>query len=261
MPRKRERFDRTDVPRVGPYTNIIGAVVCVVVFVAVAVIVALVWNRVSLESRLGDTGLSDALDEQASATVPEGGYVASTDEIECVLLLTADSLDTTGAALSSAQILSINSTQGTATLVNVPAEATLTSGDTTATLGELFTSQGYAACVAPLASAANVHFSHVILATGDVISDAASLAGMDATSLVRSASDLLSRLRTDLDASGLLALAETLSGIGVSNLATADAALVPGTTTDAEGNVTETGYQVLDSVQLDVTLGTLVPAA
>lgn len=261
MPRKRERFDRTDVPRVGPYTNVIGAVVCVAVLVAAVVVVALVWNRVSLESRLGDTGLSGALDEQASVSVPDGGYVASTDEVECVLLLTADSLDATGAALDSAQILAVNSTQGTATLVNVPTEAAVTSGDATTTLGELFTSQGYAACVAPLASAANVRFSHVVVATGDVISDAAALAGTSTSDLVRSASDLLSRLRTDLDATGLLALAETLSGIGVSNLATADAVLVAGTTTDGEGNVAETGYQVLDATQLDVALGTLVPGA
>lgn len=261
MARKRERFDRTDVPKVGPYTNVIGAVVCVVVLVAVAVVVALVWNRVSLESHLGDRGLSDALEGQASAVVPDGGYTASTDDVACTLLLAADSLDATGATLTSAQILSVNSTQGTATLVTVPVEVSLTAGDATTTLGELFSSQGYAACVAPLASAANVSFSHVIVTTGDVIDSAASLAGTDPGSLVRSASDLLSRMRTDLDAAGLLSLAETLSGIGVSNLATADAPLAAGTATDEAGNVVETGTQVLDSTQLDVALGTLVPAA
>ncbi|MBM6774618.1 hypothetical protein [Olsenella profusa] len=261
MARKRERFDRTDVPKVGPYTNVIGAIVCVVVLVAVAVVVALVWNRVSLESHLGDRGLSDALEGQASAVVPDGGYTASTDDVACTLLLTADSLDATGATLTSAQILSVNSTQGTATLVTVPVEVSLTAGDATTTLGELFSSQGYAACVAPLASAANVSFSHVIVTTGDVIDSAASLAGTDPGSLVRSASDLLSRMRTDLDAAGLLSLAETLSGIGVSNLATADAPLAAGTATDEAGNVVETGTQVLDSTQLDVALGTLVPAA
>ena len=65
----------------------------------------------------------------------------------------------------------------------------------------------------------------------------------------------------DLDAQGLLSLAETLSGIGVANLATAEATLVAETTTDEAGNATETGYQVIDRAQLGVALGLLVPAA
>lgn len=260
MARKRERFERIDVPRGGPHRNLIGAVVCVAVFAVAALVVYLVWNRVRLESRLGDANLGDALAAQDAEVVPDGGYVASTDEFECVLLLTADGLED-GATLSAAQILSVNRTQGTAVLANVPVEAKVTVDEEPTTLAELFSSSGYAACVAPLSSAANVSFDHVIVATGDVIEEAAGLAGLSPSELIRSASGLLSKLRTDLDAQGLLSLAETLSGIGVANLATAEATLVAETATDEAGNATETGYQVIDRAQLGVALGLLVPAA
>ena len=48
MFRKRERFERSDVPRETPYTNVIGVVVLVVVFVALAMTVMAVWNRVKM---------------------------------------------------------------------------------------------------------------------------------------------------------------------------------------------------------------------
>ena len=101
----------------------------------------------------------------------------------------------------------------------------------------------------------------MIVATEDVLDEAASLAGSSASELVRSASGLLSKMKTDLDAEGLLSLAETLSSIGVANLATVDAPLVAETTTDEEGNTVETGRQIIDRVQLDLALGLLVPAA
>lgn len=261
MPRKRERFERIDVPRESPYRNVIGVVVCVAVFALLAIIVSLTWNRVQLESRLGDSDLSDSLATQASTYVPDGGYVASSDEIECVLLLTADSLDATGATLASAQILSVNTTQGTAALVSVSTQVKLTVDETATTLADLYASQGYAACVAPLSTAANVSFDHVVVSTGDVLERAAALAGSDPSDLVSAASELLSQMRTDMDAETLLSLAETLSSVGVSNVASSEAVLVAETTTDEEGNVIETGYQTIDQLQLCLALGTIVTAA
>lgn len=260
MFRKREKFDRTDVPRDSPYKNVIGAIVCVVVFAAVALAVYLVWNRVRLESRLGDADLSSAVKAQDEAVAP-AGYVASSDELETTLLLTADSLEPAGAALQSARVLVVNKTQGTAALANIPLEAKVVRDSEPSTLAELFSSAGSAACVEPLASACGLSFDHVVVATGDVIEEAAALAGSGTTNLVRSASGLLSKMRTDLDAAGLLAMAESLSSVGTANLSQVDAVLVPETAQDADGNTVETGYQLVDTAQLGVALGTLVPAA
>ena len=50
MPRRRERFERSDVPRASTHRSVIGAVVCVAVFAAIAAVVVFLWNRVTLES-------------------------------------------------------------------------------------------------------------------------------------------------------------------------------------------------------------------
>ena len=178
----------------------------------------------------------------------------------CTLLLTADSLDEQGATLSAARILAVNEAQGTASLVSLPTDLALTVDGGQTTLAELFSSEGYAACVVPVASAAGVSFSNVVLATSDVLEEAASLAGQGTADLVSSASGLLSRIRTNMDATGLLSLAESLSAIGVSNLSASDAPLVAEMTTDEGGNAQETGRQVLDQTQLGLALGTLAPA-
>lgn len=257
MARKRERFERTDVPVPSQRRNVVGAVVCVAVLALTAAVVWFVWGRVSAESNLGDVSLGEALGQQAAPEAAEG-YVA-VDGVSCTLLLTADSLDD-GAALTSARILAVNAAQGTASLVNLPTDLALTVGDSQTTLAELFSSEGYDACVVPLASAAGVSFENVVLATGDVIEEAASLAGQSTQELMSSASGLLSSIRTNLDATGLLDLAETLSPIGTANLATSDAPLVAETVTDEAGNATETGRQVLDRTQLGLALGTLAAA-
>ncbi len=259
MARKRERFERTDVPSPSPRRNAIGAVVCVAALAVAALVVGLVWNHVSQDTNLGDVSLGDAIGQQAAAPGAGEGYVA-TEGVSCTLLLTADSLDEQGATLSAARILAVNEAQGTASLVSLPTDLALTVDGGQTTLAELFSSEGYAACVVPVASAAGVSFSNVVLATSDVLEEAASLAGQGTADLVSSASGLLSRIRTNMDATGLLSLAESLSAIGVSNLSASDAPLVAETTTDEEGNAQETGRQVLDQTQLGLALGTLAPA-
>lgn len=258
--RKREMFDRTDVPRESPYRNVIGAVVCVVVLSATALVVSLVWNRVKLESRMGDADLADAVSAQSSVSAPSG-YVATEDDVSTYLLLTASSLDASGATLSQARVLALNTTQGTAALAAVPTEVKVTSGEEATTLADLYSRSGYPACVAPLSAAAGVGFDHVVVTTGDVLEEASTLVGGDASNLVSSASGFLSKIRTDMDAVQLVSLAEALSSVGVANVARLDAVLVAETSTDADGNVVETGYQLVDKAQLGAGLGLLVAAA
>lgn len=232
----------------------------VAALVATAAVVLLVWNRVRLESRLGDSDLSGAIAAQPAQVAQDAvGYVASTDDIETVLLLTADGLDPVGPALVSVRILALDRTQGAARLVSVPIEAKA-DAESSATLAQVYGEQGYAACVTSLASASGVSFDHVVVATEDVIEQAASLAGTDASSLVREASGLLSKIRTDLDAAGLLSLAEGLSSAGA-GVESSEAILVPEAVTDEAGNPVETGAQVIEKTQLAVALGLLVPAA
>ena len=259
--KNRERFERTDVPEPSPRRNLIGAIVAASALVVTAIVVFLAWNQANLESRMGDHALSDAVDTlaQYDEANPPKGYAVSEDDISYTLLLTSDSLDE-GGTLSGVRILAANATQGTASLVNMPVDLALTVDDTPTTLAELFSSQGYAACVVPLGRAAGVAFDGVILATGDVIEEAAQLAGSGADNLVRTASGLLSKIRTNLDAAGLLALAERLAAVGTSNLVTSDAELTAEKVKDEDGKSTETGRQVLSASKMGVALGRFVAA-
>lgn len=261
MFRKRERFERTDVPRESPYRNVIGVVVCVVVLAAVALTVSLVWNRVSLESRLGDTGISSSLDSVGSVAASADGYVASTDDREITLLLTTDNVDATGSTLTSVRLLSVNHTRGAAGYINLTTDVAVPTDSGHVTLSQLFSEQGADACVAPLASVTGIAFDHVIVATGDVVEEAVALAGSDPSSLVRSASDLLSTIRTDMDAAELVSLAGDLSAVGVANITAFDAPLTADMATDESGASVATGLQTVDATQLAITLGLLVPAA
>ena len=244
MFRKRERFERSDVPRETPYTNVIGVGVLVVVFVALAITVMAGWNRVTLESRLGANDLTDSLSAQAKASAADG-YVASSDELESTLFLTVSSAaaDAGGTQLSDARILTVNKTQGTAVLATVPVSAEVASGETVTTLADLCAQSGADAC------------KHVVVATGDVLEKAVQIVGASKVNLVGEASDLLGLMRTDMDASDLLAFAETVSGVGLGNIQRTEASLV------ADPDQAEAGLQAIDKTALCLTLGTIVAAS
>lgn len=69
MFRKRERFERSDVPRESPYTNVIGLAVITIVAVLVGIVVVTIWDRAQLESHLGDHGLNKAVKARASQAI------------------------------------------------------------------------------------------------------------------------------------------------------------------------------------------------
>lgn len=259
--RKRERFDRIDVPRDSPYRNVIGVVVCAAALSLTALVVLTVWNRVNLESRLEDRGLESAVGGQSSTYVPDGGYVATEDDVETLLLLVTSSLDEgAGAALDSAHVVVMNRTAGTGVDALVPNETKVSVGDSSSTLADLFQASGYEEVVAPLAKSLNVRFDHVIVATENVLPEVAGLSGVQVGSLLGEGADLLVKMRTDLGADSLVSLASTLSGIGVSSLAQVTVSLYPETATDEEGAAYETGFLVPDRAELGTQLGLLAAA-
>ena len=259
MPRKRERFDRSDVPRESPFRNVIGAVVCVLVLVAAAVVVKVVWGRVSLESRLGDVDLSDALSEQVTQDLSEGtGFVYSDSAFEEAVLFTTD--PSSESTLASARVIAINMTQGTVELANIPLSAKV-DFENSATLADVFARSGADAAVEALSAAVGITFEHVVVSSQDALTAATALAGAGVTDVARESPDLLSTLRTDMSASELVSLAETLVSLGAPAATPFDAPVVAETVTDADGNVTETGAQLIDKTQLAIALGLLVSPA
>lgn len=259
MARKRERFERTDVPKVTSKTPIIGVIVIVVVFGITALVVSYAWRRAQAASHLGDNTLDSSI--SSASSVSDLGYATSTDSFENVLLLTSDVLDTAddgGTTLVSAELLVYDTTTASGSLVSIPIDVAVTSNGTETTLSELFAASGAHACVSPLVTATNIPISHVIVSTGAVWDEVASLSGVGVNALVSRASDFLSSIYTDMDPSELLDLAEKVQSTGTANLTRLDAPTSDETTTDSDGNTTSTGRKIIDQVSLGLSVGTLV---
>ena len=284
--RKRERFERTDVPNPGPYTNIIGGAVIVVVAIALFFIVSNVADRVSKETRLDDNTLAKQVSNQSSMTVTDERYSISQDTFTKILILKVASADDvkSGTQLQSAHILAIrehtasnddasdsgddsdepedaeqDTSSITATLADISTDVKVTSGSTSASLADLCSSQGAAACVLPLNSGANVKFSHVIVTTDSVLSAIQGLSGTDSSKLLEDSLDLVLKIRTDMTAKELVALGDKISQLGgVDAIVGFEAPTTAETAQQTDGATYETGYQVIDKTGLCASLGTLV---
>ncbi len=271
--RKRERFERTDVPVPGPYTNVIGGVVLALVAALVFIVVSRVSARVAKECRLGDTTLSKQVSSQSAMTVTDASYSISQDTFTKVLFLTVSDVSDLkkGTSLASAQVLLIHEidrdaddehpeawVETRASLATIPLEAKVTSGDTSATLANFCASKGAAACVVPLNAAANIKFTHVVVSTEDMFAQLKSFEGADSETLIDTHEALLKKLYTDMSAAELVTIANKASLVSDENLNRVDAPLVAETAQAEDGSTVETGYQVIDRTGLCTSVGTLV---
>ena len=260
MPRQRERFERTDVPRENPYRNVIALVVVVASLVVVVLVCLTLWARVQREVRLGDNDLEDAISGVSVASRIDG-HTASADTFNKVLVLTTSSLGGSGCTLSGAYAVIVNETQGTAIVANIPTVAKVTSNDTGYALADLCAASGAASVIQPLFSATNVSFDHVIVTTSsvdDVLSRVAGISGSSADDFVTDNGPLLDVIATDMSAASLITFAGEVKAAGGSDIARVDAPTHAETTQAGDGTTTETGYQLVDIVALDQAVGLLV---
>jgi hypothetical protein len=251
--RKRERYERSDVPRGGKHTTAIALVVLAVIVIGVALLVSFLWRLANQSTTLGDDSLSEGIAAQGDQATIDG-YTASTDDIECVLVLTVDDVSSDSPTLGQVQILSLDATSGTGVLVALPLDTKVTtdSGDTT--VSELFASDGAGGCIAPLSEATGVPVSHVVVVESDFWDQAASLSGSSTDELMSEASDLLSQVRSDMDANQMVDLLSEARSIGIENLTRSDAVCT--TEDDGAGGT----RSVVDQALLGLALGTLVAA-
>ena len=269
--RKRERFERTDVPTPGPYTNVIGVAVLVVVAVALFVVVGRVADRVGKETRLEDADLSKQVGKQSSMVVTDDQYSISQDAFTKVLFLTvADASDMEkGTQVTQAQVLLLHekpvqaedgseTTQTVASLATLPLDAKIGSGDDAATLAEYCAAHGPTACVVPLNAASNIKFTHVVVASEDVLEQVMALSGSDPSKFIKESTTLLMKLRTDMTPAELVDVGTRATGVGAENFNRVDAPLVAETTQADDGSTVETGFQIIDRTALCTSVGTLV---
>ena len=271
--RKRERFERTDVWQYDPRYNFVAIGVLVIVFVGFIILLVSLWGKANQPTRIKDSRLSTAVEGQSGARAPEG-YNFSSDKFTNVLLLTVDDPAAASPVLQKADILTLDATTRTGAAANIPLAVTVTVGDAPITRAGLCATQGASACVAPLATAANLRMTHVVVASDNVWSRIAELKGAGLSSILGSSSEIFSLINTDMGVGDLMDLAELIQSIGVNNVRRFDA---PTTTEGGEEAKEEESDEeseedseekaqsgperlVLDKVQLGADLGLLVAA-
>lgn len=260
MPRQRERFERTDVPRENPYRNVIALVVVVASLVIAVLVCLTLWARVQREYRLGDNDLEDAISGVSVASSIDG-HAASGDTFNKVLVLTTDSLGGAGCALSGAYAVIVNETQGTAIVANIPTTVKVTSNDTGYALADLCAASGAASVVQPLFSATNLSFDHVIVTTSsidDILGLVAGASGSTADGFVTDNGHLLDVMDTDMSAASLIAFAGEVKAAGGSGIGRVDAPTHAETVQAQDGSATETGCQLVDIAALGQAVGLLI---
>lgn len=252
--KKRERFDRTDVPTPSPRRNVAGVVVILAVFALLGLTVKVVWDRVQLEAHLSDSDLVDACDATSNYTAPTG-YASSTDEFDRVLMLTVDTLDE-GSQLTQAQILVVNTTQNLGYLVNVPIDGKAIYNDEQMSLKDCYAQYGVVGAASGLSLGNCMGYSSMIVSTGVSVDQIAALAGTSDVDFVSSNKELLGQLKTSLDSDGLVALANEVAGIGVANFTPVDTPVFSeATVTDENGATVGAGYYPQDGYSLMVMVG------
>lgn len=255
MARKRERFERSDMPHDSAHRTRWAIIALVIIAIVLVLIVRLCWALAMRDSNLGDSDLSSSLAAQSTLSAPIEGYTSSSDVFTNVLLLTVDDIYSDSPTLLSAQLLSLDATTSKGILVSLPLDSKVSNSGGETTLSALFASSGAAACVAPLAAAGNITVSHVVVATSDVWDEVGKLKGSGVQSIVSSASGIFNSIKTDMDVGTLMDLAELVQSIGVSNFTKVDAPVSDGTLGDG------TPVKALDQIQLGVAIGALVASS
>lgn len=223
MPRKRERFERTDVPRNNPLRPYIAIGVIAVVVIVTIITVTTLWRKANQMNGLNDTALNDALYEQKSTKDPTDGADWSEDDFSNVALFIVDDIHADEPQLQAAQILVRDMDNPRATLVNLPLNTKMLANDSNVMLSTYYHDAGPEACLPAFTDAASIHVSHVIIASDRIWDQLELLKGSVVPVLLGPLTDELETINSDYHTTELIALGDWLRELGFENIAHLDA--------------------------------------
>ena len=255
MFRQRERFERIDVPTPSALRNMVSLVVIGVVAVATLIICARCWHKANQMNYLNDSALYDALYEQAEVSAPSGGREWSENDHSNVLFFIVDDIHADTPQLQAAQILVRDVDANTAVIANIPINTKLTVGESTTFLSRVFEEHGLAGAsmaLAPFTDAANVHVSHVIVATDRIWSQLGTFEGPTLKALLSKQTNDVDTVAADFSTGELVRFAETLQAIGIENIPQVDAP------TNVENLEDGSEVVTIDRQELPIQLGIFV---
>lgn len=256
MARKRERFERSDVPKDTKYRPLIGLAVLAIIGAVGFFFVRTLWGHVQIESRMGDPMMVDALDDQTGPTTLEGNFEYTENDIEKIFFLQVDDVDAERPKVVAAQLLLLDPTGGTAHLVDVPVNMLVNSEGSSYAFNEFFSSFGPEASVRLLATAYNIYADHVIMGTINPWDRIMGLDGVSSFEVVGKDEEFVRSMRTDLDAGDIVKHAALLNTLGVGALEVETTPLVGGT--PAEGEEAPATVSI-DLVPFGIQTGILIP--
>ncbi len=233
-------YERPDVPKDNPNRNKIAVVVIMLVAVGLFVLGSTLWRLANVHSALGSGEVERALaaatvsDEAAQQLADAAGATRTGDDVECVLFAIVASKDSS--ELSGLCVASIDGTQGTARLIRLRTDALVAAGDASSSLGQLYADKGLAGLASALASASSVPMDHAVIMTQEGWDTFLEVAAQGSSALKRSATKLMDGIvKSDLDAAGLLDVAQRALSMGVSADDITDAGVADDQTLDVVG--------------------------
>lgn len=251
---KRQRYERTDVPKGGPRATVIALIALVLIAAGGWFLVQALWARAKFDSYRGDATLA------SSVSTPEelksiDGYVTSDHIFDNVLLLVVDDVDAEAPVLADAKILCLDITAGSGTLVTLPTDVRVNPESNPQHLADLLAGSGASACVSAVQRRCGIPITHVIMTDATGWESLQGLDGIGAQELTGRIMGLLSHMHTDMDAPGLIEFDERLQAVGFGNIAQLD--MRPGSEwTDDAGVV----WNVVHDYEVAPAIGYLVPA-
>lgn len=214
---KRERFERTDVPRRNPLRPYISIAVIVVTAIACFILVSNSWHKANQMNGLNDHDLDDALYTQFDTTDPTDGYERSEDSFSNTLLYIVDDPWAEQPTLLEARIMVRNLTKGYVAQALLPLNTKLVVGERVSYLPTLYAELGPTGVLAALTDAANVHVSHVIICTQDFWEQMHKIEGPTLKALLGSSTDYFATMRSDFRTGEIVDIADWLREIGPEN--------------------------------------------
>lgn len=214
----RERFERPDVPTPSAFRNMVSLGVIAVVAIVCLVLFRTFWHKANQMNYLNDKELYEALYDQADVTGPSDGRQWSDDSFSNCLVLIVDDIHAEQPELKGAQIIVRNTTQGTAAWTQLPLNTKLSANESTTFLSRLFSEAGAAAVLPPLTDAANVHVSHVIVASERIWDQLKTFEGPGIKALFTDQTNDFYTISSDMSTSDLVKFAESLQAIGFENI-------------------------------------------
>ncbi|MBQ9007131.1 MAG: hypothetical protein IJ092_12295 [Atopobiaceae bacterium] len=223
MFRERERFERIDVPTPSAFRNMVSLIVIGVVALVTIIVCARCWHKANQMNYLNNEALYDALYDQKDVSGPTGGRVWTDHDHSNVLFFIVDDIHAETPQVKAAQILVRDVDDNTAIIANLPINTKLVANESNTYLERYFSEQGAAACLAPFTDAANVHVSHVIVATERIWSQLGTFEGPTLKALLSKQTNDFATISSDFSTGELVKFAEMLQEIGIESIPQIDA--------------------------------------